>query len=331
MGDKKLFSSPGFKDRPAGGEPITHFTYEFEGPRAIDPSLLIKDGILLWHECVTAGEVHDNSYLWELAKKIIENPGPTPAYSWVEWYRYSIINGTFTPSKWRSKKPFPYKGLLISAIYLQEARRVYQEGESDRAWHLVTLGYYHLGQSTGSSTRANTARAAKHRHSDQSADVRELVLITLGAVATLGKASTVEAAKDQVAILLRKMSADVAEVREVLSNFDDAIPARTKGRTSGSHKNDVIDRIRNLLDTWSLPSGPYPEIEQAFAQFSKRRSASPTVSDPSAPITTEALVNIPANGCYRRLINHIGDEVDAVFQLDDYGMRGALFRNKPTE
>ena len=333
MGNKNPYDARPFANRLAPGEPITHFTYEFEGPRAVDPLLLIKDGILLWHESAGAINVHDNHYLWELAKEIIENPGETTAHSWVEWHRYAIIHGLFTPSRWRSKKPFPYKGLLISAIYFQEARRLCHNGQADRAWHLVALGYYHLGQNTNSSTRANTARAAKYRHADQSADVRELVLIALDAVAKIGKAKSVEAAKDQVAILIRKVGEDVDEANEVLSKYDDAIPANTKGRTSGNQKNDVIDRIRNLLDSWSLPSGPYPEIAEAFAQFSKRRSASPSdaSSSASAPTTTEGIPIIPPTGCYLRLINHIGYEVDAVYQFDDYGMRSALFRNDPKE
>lgn len=331
MGNKKPYDGRAFWNRFAPGEPLTHFTYEFKGPRAVDPLLLIKDGILLWHESAGAIDVDDNYYLWELAKKIVENPGETPAHSWVEWYRYAIIHGLFTPSRWRSEKPFPYKGLLISAIYFQESRRLCLNGQADRAWHLVAIGYYHLGQNTNSSTRTNTARAAKRKHADRSADVREMVLIALGAVAKIGKAKTVEDAKNAVEELIRKLNEDVDEAREVLSHFDAAIPAKTKGRTSGDQKNDVISRIRNLLDTWSLPSGPYPEIADAFAKFSKRRSASPSDASSSAPNTTEGIPIIPTSGCYLRLINHIGDEFDAVYQFDDFGMRGSVFRNEPAE
>ena len=77
-------------------------------------------------------------------------------YSWVEWLRYRITTGAFIPAQWKKRKPFPYKAVLISAIYFNEAKRLCDEGNLERAWHIIALAYYHLGLGSTSSTATNT-------------------------------------------------------------------------------------------------------------------------------------------------------------------------------
>ena len=143
---KRTAENASIQDLLTKGEPITHFFYEYQGEWAVDPSLLIENGITLWHEHIYTNEAHDNSHLWELAASIVEDREDTPMYSWAEWVRYRITTGAFVPEQWGNRTPYPYKGLLISAVYLQEARRICVEGQPDRAWHLIALAYYHLGK-----------------------------------------------------------------------------------------------------------------------------------------------------------------------------------------
>ena len=326
MGNKAAHDWPAMKNSLIAGEPITHIFYEFEGPRAVNPQLLISDGILLWHENIGRNPIHDNGYLWDLAGKIVEDPGQLPAYSWVEWVRYQIVTGAYVPQQWRSNKPFPYKGLLVSAIYFQEARSLCAINQPDRAWHLIALAYYHLGQSTTSSVSMNTARAAKKLHADRTANIRAIILMTLEKIKQIGAAKTVEEAKTQVIAMIRQLDKALPEAKDLLDEFDKSVPSKTKGRNTGSQKNDVIDRIRNLLDVWSVPSGPYPEIAEAFAHFSKRRRSTQSSSLPSSRRTAEGMPELPANEYYMRLISHLGDEFDMSISLNEDGLHGAVMR-----
>lgn len=304
MGNKNGAEGGSLQDLLNSGEPITHFFYEYRGERAVEPLLLIENGITLWHEHIYANEVHDNSYLWELAGSIVEDRGDTPMYSWVEWVRYRITTGAFVPAQWGNQRPYPYKGLLISAIYLQEARRLCAGGQPDRAWHIIVLAYYHLGLNTMSSTAQNTSRAAHVMHAGRTEKIRALVLGALDKIKRDGSARSMESAKDQVVELIRTRR-DQDPVKHWLNEFDTIVPESTKGRTSAKRKNDVLVRIRNMLDNWSLPSGPYPELAEAFSHFSKRkdRKTTPTKNDR----TTGEGVPIDESEYYLRLISFMED------------------------
>lgn len=307
MGNKNSIRGGSLQDLLNSGEPITHFFYEYEGERAIEPMLLLENGIALWHEHIYTNEVHDNSYLWELAGSIVKDPGESPMYSWVEWMRYQITTGMFVPAQWGNQRPYPYKGLLISAIYLQEARRLCAESQPERAWHLIALAYYHLGLNTASSTAKNTSRAAQIMHAGRTEKIRAFVLAALDKIRKEESARSIESAKDQVVELLRKKR-DEHPIKDWLNEFDTLVPESTKGRTSAKLKNDVLVRIRNMLDSWSLPSGPYPDIAEAFSHFSKRKGGkiAPTPTDR----TTSEGVPVDQSECYMRLISFMeGGEV----------------------
>jgi len=304
MGTKENVESASLQDLLTKGEPITHFFYEYQGERAVEPLLLIDNGISLWHEHIYTNEAHDNSYLWELAGSIIEDRKDTAVYSWVEWVRHQITLGAYTPAQWDSGKPYPYKGLLISAIYLLEAKRLCAEQQSERAWHIIALAYYHLGLSTGSSTLQNTSRAAKMLHAARSEKVRALVLAALDKIRRDESAHSIESAKDQVVGLLRRKR---DKIKHWLDEFDTLIPEKTKGRTVAKQKNDVFERIRIMLDNWCLPSGPYPDVADAFSHFSTRKRTPRAAEEAAIRGTCEA-VPIDESDCYLRIVNFLDDE-----------------------
>ncbi|GAA0250938.1 hypothetical protein [Rhodanobacter caeni] len=252
------------------GEPTTRFFYEFHGERTVDPLLLVNNGIDLWQEQVDRATDVDNWNLWDFAESLLEDRRETPVYSWTEWLRYHIITGDIYPDNWAPSKPYPYKGLLVSAIYFQEARRLCLEGNRDRAWHLLPIAYYYLGMNTTASVKQNASRAARLLHSRRSEKLRALVLGALELIERRGSARSIKEAKDEVYNLIEKKK---GSVKEWLDEFDASIPEKTKGRTQDNFKNDVMVRLRNLLDTWSMPSGPYPDISEAFSKFSKKRRA----------------------------------------------------------
>ena len=269
MSSKPRTKDGSIKDLISTSEPLTHFFYEREGDCAVSPRLLVENGVTLWHEAVFTNEVYDNSYLWEVARKIVENRAETPMHSWVEWARYRITLGSFVPRQWGRRRPYPYKGLLISAIYLQESRRLCEEGQLDRAWHIIALAYYHLGLNTSRSTALNTSKAAQVMHAGRTEKVRALVLGVLETIQLDGTTSSITAAKDKVVDVLKARNKGL--IKDWLNEFDTLVPEKTKGRTEAKDKNDVFLRIRNMLDNWALPSGPYPEIAEAFSRFSKQK------------------------------------------------------------
>lgn len=254
----------------SSSDPITHFFYESGGECAVPARLMVENGINLWHEAVFTNEVYDNSYLWEEARAMVENPDDTLMSSWVECVRRRITLGLIVPKRWGKRRPYPYKGILISAVYFQEARRLCEEKKYDRAWHIITLAYYHLGLNTTRSSTHNTSRAAKQMHSDRTVKIRGIVLGALDTMKNDGTVSSISVAKDQVVEILRKHNK--GKLKDWLNEFEALVPEKTKGRTTATMKNDVFERIRNMLDNWSLPSGPYPEIAEAFSHFSKQKS-----------------------------------------------------------
>lgn len=231
-------------------------------------------------------------------------------YSWVEWLRYQITMGQLVPESWDAHKPFPYKGLLISAIYFHEANRTCAAGDPSRAWHIVAMAYYHLGLNTTASTLKNTSRAAQIGHAGRSEKVRSLVMNGLDIISREGTAASIEQAKDQVIALLRKKNK--GWVRDCLNEFDTLVPEKTKGREAGAQKNDVLDRIRNLLDTWALPSGPYPQIAESFSRFNTKMRKVHPAAPTSAP---SEFILIEEKDCIFRHINLLPDDYELTMHV----------------
>ena len=49
MENKNGADGGSLQDLLSSGEPITHFFYEYRGERAVEPVLLIENGITLWN------------------------------------------------------------------------------------------------------------------------------------------------------------------------------------------------------------------------------------------------------------------------------------------
>lgn len=287
----------------SSNDPLTHFFYERAGECTVPPCFLVENGIHLWHEAVASNDAHDNSYLWEEAQAIVNASCETPIYSWVEWVRYRITRGAIVPKRWGSHRPYPYKGLLISAVYFLEARRLCEQGNSDRVWHIIALAYYHLGLNSSRSTVRNTSKAAQVMHAERTEKIRVMVLWALEKIRTDGTASSISEAKDQVVDLIRALGKQKDKVIEDwLNEFDTRVPENTKGRSEASQKNDVYERIRNMLDNWSLPSGPYLEIKEAFSHFSKRKSRG--TDQATSEGTTSENFEAEEPTCFLRLISY---------------------------
>ena len=139
-------------------------------------------------------------------------------------------------------------------------------------------------------------------HSTRTENLRALVLGCLDKIQADGTADSIESAKDRVIDLMREKE---GLIKHWLDEFDAMIPGRTKGRTRGQIKNDVFERIRNTLDNWSLPTGPYPEIAEAFSTFSKKKNGSRPCS--VAQRTTPEDMAVEEAEYYLRLISYLED------------------------
>jgi hypothetical protein len=289
-----------FQNSLTSGEPITHFFYEYKGERSVEPFTMLDNGITLWHEHIYTNGVHDNSYLWQLAARVLDDCPDTPMYSRVEWLRYNITIGKLVPDQWDKSKPYPYKGLFISAIYLQEAERLCMHGDSSRVWHILVSAYYHLGLNTALSTRQNAARAAKIKHASISEKMRAMVFSALEKIKQDGSANSIESAKRQVVELVRERQHE-RPIKDWLAEFDTLIPRRTKSEQN----NDKFARLQNMLGDWCLPSSPHPDIAEAFSHFSSktRRPKSRIVKER----TSDAGVPIDDTDYYMRLISFMED------------------------
>jgi hypothetical protein len=244
--------------------PKTHIFYEYQGERAIDPTLLVENGISLWHEQMLNIPEHDISHLWDYAKSLLASRQDTLVYSYIEWLRYEITMGTIIPEKWDRRRPYPYKWMLISAIYFQEARKLCEEGNTDRVWHVVTMAYYQLGMNTNPSLTQAMSKTAAIRHANDSEFKRAIVLAALDKIKEQNTAKSINEAKDKVLELI----AGSKKVMEKLEELD----ASTSENTKHNKTNDALDRLRNTLDSWASPKGPYPELASAFSRFSKRKT-----------------------------------------------------------
>lgn len=276
--------------------PKTHFFYEYEGERSVDPSVLIASGVTLWHEQMLSNEVHDTSHLWAHACALLDARVDSPIYSHIEWLRYQITMGVIAPEKWDHSKPYPYKGMLISAIYFLEARRLCEEGREDRAWHVIAIAYYHLGINTTPTTTQSAANAALIKHAKRSEYLRALVMAFLKIVKEEDSAKSINDAIEEIIKLFENKPKAMAGLDE----FDKSIPDNTKHEK----ENDALERLRVTLKNWAAPKGPYPEIAAAFSHFRKRKGKSTdNLTSTSNTRTTSAEVPVDESNYYMRLIN----------------------------
>jgi hypothetical protein len=280
--------------------PKTHVFYEYQGERAVDPLRLVMDGITLWSEQAHNNLEHKREVLrlWNDAEALLAKRQETLTHSYVEWLRYQITMGSHDPKKsLKQKKPYAYRGMLISAIYFQEAKKLCAEGNSDRVWHIIAMGYYHLGMSTTPSATQLNAKAAKIRHKEAVEIRRALALVTLEIINEQQKkkqtVKNIEDAKDEIIRLIYSNKKALAELERV-----DA------WAVSRDEKNDALGRFRNLLDEWASPNGPHPDIAEALSVYSQKKYTPKTENNgPDIP----GSVLDPATTHYMRLVNFFED------------------------
>lgn len=287
--------------------PRTHFLYEFEGERAVDPSVLVEHGILLWHEQIHANELDDVSPLWAFAEAELAKRGQALTHSDLEWLRQQVIVNALAPESWNKLKPYPYKGLLISALYLQEARRLCDNGDTGRVWHVIALAYYNLGlNTTQSASHAFASYAAKEKAED-SEYKRAIVLQILKRLESNKAITSVAEARRAVIKFIESYKSKDGE--HVLLSELEKLDRLTPKSSKHSDHNDAIDRLENTLKSWSSPKGPYPEMAEAFAVFD-RKKALPTpmdIPDLNSTRTTSEAFEFETADYHTRIFNLLAD------------------------
>lgn len=238
--------------------PSTHFFYELDGISNVDPIHLYWDGLVLWHELAAEIEIHDTRHLWEFAKKL-RSQADTESFSHTEHLRAGIIRGAIVPPGSDAKKVYPYRGMLISAIYFQECERELDRQPAGRIWHLLIVAYYSMGWDTRAAMKGSQARAAVIRHANDSNTARAIVLGALLKLRDDVTMTSISKAKDGVITLVEKDETAKREIEKI-----DALQIPSLKRDAGS---TALDRLRNTLDRWASPRGPYPEIAEAFDFF----------------------------------------------------------------
>lgn len=289
--------------------PRSFVFFESQGERAVDPLHLVDVGIFLWREQVLLTVEADTSHLWGYAAELLEDRSePHPSH--VEWLRRQITLGLIAPKGWNKNRPYPYRGLLVSAIYFQEAKRSCEQGNGQRACHLVTTAYYYLGMNTTPTNARKAWSKTVMRHAKETAGVRRSVLEALRLIGEKGTARSLRAAKDEVVKLFR--------TNEGMKKCLEQYVASTKSRVRHSADHDMFDRLRNMLDDWASPDhAPYPKIEQEFSRF-KRSRPSERPSNPDLKTLTQS-TNPFEQDFYFRTIDDLEDGGVSVTRLSRDG------------
>ncbi|MBN6104906.1 hypothetical protein JR064_22335 [Xanthomonas sp. CFBP 8703] len=293
--EKEATATPEWSNVGYRPGPKTHFFYEYEGEQAVDPAALVGDGILLWHEQVYDNELHDLAPLWAFAGKLLDADQDAPMYSYLEWLRFQVVIGGITPDEWKEVEPYPYKGMLISAIYFQMARKLCSEGDTGRVWHLIALAYYNLGLHTVPSASRVFASYAASRHAEYSKHKRAIVLEVIKRLPDDGSISSIAKAKSAVIDYIQAHPTLLSEFEKL----DRLVPTESKHNID----NDAMDRLERTLGEWAGPRGPYPEMTTAFARFSAKK-AEPEVSAATPRVTTEEFVFEEAS-YHTRILNSL--------------------------
>jgi hypothetical protein len=232
--------------------PRIHFFYERDGTRAVSPRRLIDDGDELWLDQLRSIPKKHLRPLLHQIDELLSNRPKGALSGGIEGIRGDVVLGTITPKGWDASEPYPYKGMLISALYFREAARLNDAGEDQRVWHLLTMAYYHLGIASTLTAKQIAAKAPEREHARRSLELRLWVLEALKRI----EASSIDAAIGEVISLFGR--AKSSKFEELAQNL---FPKKNE---------DPLETLRDTLKDWSAPSGPYPEICSAFARFNAR-------------------------------------------------------------
>lgn len=287
--------------------PRTHFFYEYEDERAVDPAVLVENGILLWHEQIHTNVLDDVSPLWAIAEAELDKRGQAYTNSDLEWLRMQVIINGLTPDFWNKLDPYPYKGLLISALYLQEARRLCRDGDTGRVWHIIALAYYNLGLNTVQSPSQAMALYAIKGRSEDTALKRAIVLEVLKRLEDDPKITDVSKAKRAVINFIQdyKNKKNEYVLLDKLRELDAEITEDTLTEEARCEAdNRATSRLERALNSWASLKGPYPEMAEAFAVFDRKKAAlaSPDATEPAPGRTTGEAIEFET-GYHTRIVN----------------------------
>lgn len=287
--------------------PRTHFFYEYEGERTVDPSVLVENGILLWHEQIHANVLDDVSSLWAYAETLLESRDHPHAQSYLECLRQEVIVNARAPDSWNKLEPFPYKGLLISALYLQEARRLCDSGDTGRVWHIIALAYYNLGLNTTQSASSAFATYAAKEKAEDSEYKRAIVLQILKRLESDKSITSVAEARRAVIKFIESYKSK--DGKHVLLSELEKLDRLTPKNSKHSDNNDAIDRLENTLKSWSSPKGAYPEMAKAFAVFHRKKARPTSAESPdlSSIRTTSEAFEFETVEYHTRIFNLFAD------------------------
>lgn len=255
-------------DELRNDEPVTYFFYEQLGKRAVDPETLIDNGIDLWVQTATRYGV---SELWGFAQKLLDEVSLEDEISHVESFRRAIIIGDIVPPGWTDAPAFPFKGLLVSALYFKEAHRALATPPRERASHLIITAYYYLGVNSTESELMAQARKQAQKNATKTEEVRLLVVAALDLIVEKRAPVSLTRAKSLVLDMLTAAEEDVAS--QLLAYADKSGIDRTL--SASDRRRTALERIESLLDLWARPTGPYPGIARLFA---KAREPRPDIS-----------------------------------------------------
>lgn len=280
--------------------PSTHFFYEYDGEREVLPGKMVSHAILLWHEQMLANPLDDTSHLWEFAASLLDQDELPAMCSRLEWLRFQVVIGGLTPDSWKSSDPYPYKGMLIAALYIQEARRLCEEEDpTHRLWHVISMAYYNLGLNSRLSAKKTFAYYSVKDKAEDSEDRRVYVLEVLKRLQGNPKITSIEKAKDAVIdfICTHKNKDGELALLAAFEKLDRYVPEGNKHNKD----NNAMDRLRNTLDDWARPNGPYPQMAEAFAAF-RRKTSKTASSPPSAPRSTQENIEISTKEFHTRIV-----------------------------
>jgi len=258
-------------------EPQSYFIYEQLGERVVGPDTLIDNAMDLWFQCAFD---YDVAELWDVAQELLDSNRSSPEVSWPEHLRVSIIMGSTVPRAWKDASSFPFKGLLISAIYVKEAYRALRSPMPDRAWHLIALAYYHLGLNTTESELMAQARKRAEKNAAITEEARALVVAAVDWVAKNRNPRSIAEAQE---LVLGRLVEKEQSIEEFLLLYADKTNI-DKSLSMSQRRSEALDRIGDRMREWALPRSPFPEISRRFAQFNQRKATEGTPSP-----TTESL------------------------------------------
>lgn len=217
---------------------------------------LIQNGIKLWEEEARSRPLFKLRSLDELPSEFsMTDP---------EAFRILVLEGGLVPISWKRMAPYPYRGLLISAVYFLAAMRAHESKDGASAWGLIVQAYYYLGTNSSPPTAQETASAAATaRHEKHSGELQNAILDILSSLSSDPTVTSIAEARRRVcAALIAPPHA------QTFHKFCAEGLVKDESKTA-------VQRLEDLLAKWSLPKGGHPEVSLAFGRFKRTTRVRP--------------------------------------------------------